>query len=482
MNRREFIESLVAFALLPASRAGAASRAGRPNLLLITLDDMNWNSPACNGGALADATPHIDGLAAEGMRFERGHVNIAVCRPSRAVLMSGRYPHRNGTLSAQPLRAEVPLLTDALRDAGYRLGILGKVDHLLPVRRFGWTTQIDGKALGHGRDPRAYRAQTGAFLRAARSAEQPFFLMLNVHDPHRPFAGSADERAKFGEELATIPPPSRSYRPDEVPVPGFLPDLPDVRIELAQYYSSVRRCDDSVGAALEALESSGLAGETLVVLLSDNGMAFPFSKTNCYLNSTRVPWIVRWPGRVAPGRVDRDHFVSGIDLMPTLLEAAGLESPAGLDGRSFLPLLAGAAQAGRDRLVTVLHRDWAGRERPMRCIRLGALGYIYNAWSDGKQRFSNESGTGLTMTAMRRAAERDPALRERIDFFVHRQPEEFYDFAADPDALRDRSGDADFQPRLAEARRELASWMERTQDPLLPTFRAHLARLAAHSA
>lgn len=481
MNRREFIKGAAGLALAPGVLAACGER--RPtNLVLITVDDMNWNTPGCNGGAVPDATPHIDRLASEGMRFVRGHVNISVCRPSRAVFMTGRYPHRNGTLVAEPIRDEVPVLTDALREAGYHVGIIGKVNHLRPVERFAWEIRPDLRALGLGRDPSRYGRHAADFMNAASKDGRPFFLMVNTHDPHRPFAQSADESKAYADRIDEIRPPSRTYRPDEVPVPGFLPDLPAVRREVAQYYGSVRRADDAVGAVLDEIAEAGREQDTLVLLVSDNGMAFPFAKTNCYLNSTRVPWIVRWPGRVEPGCVDTDHFVSAIDVMPTLLDAAGLDAPQGIDGRSFRRVLEGGGDSDRDRVLTLLYRDFGGRPRPIRCIRLGDLGYIFNAWSNGRDRFANESLTGLSWAAMVRAGRSDPAIQQRVNFYSLRQPEELYDFGRDPDALHDLSRSPTSKDRLATARRELLDWMRRIEDPLHPTFERYLKRLGAYSA
>ena len=120
--------------------------------------------------------------------------------------------------------------------------------------------------------------------------------MANSHDPHRPFHGSLQEKNSFKDSLKDVCAPSRVYEPHEIEVPGFLADLPDVRKEIAQYYSSVRRCDDTVGAVIRALRESPLADNTLTMFLSDHGMPLPFAKTNCYLHSTRTPWIVTWPG------------------------------------------------------------------------------------------------------------------------------------------------------------------------------------------
>ena len=170
----------------------------RTNILLITADDMAAGTPGCFGGHPA-ATPAIDRLAGEGMRFERAHVPIAVCQPSRSAMLTGRWPHRNGAEGFQPIRPGVPVLTDLLKDVGYRCGILGKVEHLQPVDRFCWDLVVDRDELGVGRDPAAYAAAATEFV--AQAQGRPWFLMANAHDPHRPFHDSDQEREMLGERL-----------------------------------------------------------------------------------------------------------------------------------------------------------------------------------------------------------------------------------------------------------------------------------------
>ncbi len=463
--------------LVQAAGAAALAR-GAPaaplNVLLITADDMNYSSPGAFGCRIRDITPNIDRLASQGLRFERSHVTVAVCQPSRSVLMTGRYPHRNGAEGFQPIRTDVPTLQERLHEAGYFQGILAKNSHLAPRAKFHWDVYITPDQLGQGRDPALYHRHSKEFFAAAKAARRPFFLMANSQDPHRPFAGSQQELKNFERHL----PFSRKIEPSEVAVPGFLPDLPNVRKEVAEYFTSVRRCDESVGSVLRALDESGLAENTLVMFLSDNGMSFPFSKTNCYLTSTRTPWIVRWPGRTKPGAVDSRHFISGIDYTPTILEAVGLKPLEGLDGRSFLPLLGGAAQPERDHVVTVFHETSARQRYEMRCIQNGRFGYIFNAWSNGQRIFRNESQNGLSFAAMREAAASDPGIAERVKLFLYRVPEEFYDFAADPDALRNLIGEASYQPEIGRMRRRLREWMERTGDPQLEAYRAASAAAA----
>jgi N-sulfoglucosamine sulfohydrolase len=269
------------------------------------------------------------------------------------------------------------------------------------------------------------------------------------------------------------------YGPKDVNVPGFLPDIPDVRKEVAQYCCSARRCDDTVGAVLRALKESGQDGNTLVMFLSDNGMSFPFSKTNCYFNSTRTPWIVRWPGRVKPGTVESQDFISGIDYMPTILDALSLPQPKGMDGESFMSLLGippgidtwRDASARRDRVFTVFHETSGKNRYEMRCVQNARLGYIYNAWSDGKTIFKNESQGGLTMAAMREAAKSDKEIAARVKLFLYRVPEELYDFEQDPDALHNLVDDPNYRADLTRMRKELLDWMKRTGDPIVEKYR-----------
>jgi len=473
-SRRQFL-SLIGrgAAALAAGRCASllatAGAAERTNVLLFTADDMNGDSVGAFGCDVPGTTPNIDRLAGQGMRFERAHVTIAVCQPCRNVLQSGLYPHHNLGEGFHNIRkADAPTLLETLQGAGYRCGILGKVGHSTPKPGLAWHMAHDAGELGAGRDPKAYGRFTREFIEAADAAGQPFFLMANSHDPHRPFAGSDQEKGRFKKPPT---PPSRWFKPDEVKVPGFLPDLPPVRLEIAEYYSSVRRCDDTVGEVLAALDAAGHAGDTLVIFLSDHGMALPFAKTNCYLHSTRTPCIVRWPGRVRPGSVEREHFISGIDVFPTILDACGLPVPEGLDGFSFLPLLRGKKQEGREMVFTQFH-ETAGRKRyPMRAVHDGRFGYIFNAWADGKRVFRNESQSGRTMKAMREAAKEGSQIAARVDLFLHRVVEELYDFDADPDARTNLIDDPTYAKDADRLRQAMEQWMVRTEDPALEAFR-----------
>ena len=439
------------------------------NVLLILADDMNYNTIGCFGCPVDDISPNLDRLAEEGIRFDNAHVSIAVCQPSRQSMLTGLYPHHNGALGFDPIREDVTTLPEILREHGYYNGIIGKTKHCAPEHKFAWDffSETQNAKNCFGRSPYIYGREAAEFFRNAKEEGRPFFLMANSHDPHRPFAGSEDELIRFFGFHTYA---SRYYTPEEAWVPGFLPDIPDVRKELAQYYSSCHRCDETVGEVLRALEESGMSDDTLVIFMSDNGMAFPFAKANCYLNSTKTPFIARWPKHIRAGEWNRTDYIAGIDYMATILDALDIETETKIDGRSYLPLLLGEKQADRDVVFTQFNTTSMKGSYPMRCMQSSQFGYIFNAWADGETSYRNESMTGLTYRAMEAAGETDEAIAERTRFFISRCREEFYDFSKDPDALHNLIDDPEYQDKIGQFREGLGAYLKETEDPVFPEY------------
>lgn len=474
MIRRLAVFCAVLFLSFPQAQA-----AERPNVLLITVDDMHWDSLGVFGCKVPDISPNIDRLAREGMRFEHSHVTIAICQPTRAVWMTGRYPHNSGALGFNPIKRGVPTLVEALREDGYYTGLMAKTGHVVPTRAKAWNEIVPAKLLGNGRDPDKYYKHAVSFLAEAVTVGKPFFLMANAQDPHRPFYGSEqeaqrkkkDKKDRNSQYGGGFPDVRRVYKEDEITVPGFLPDIPDVRKELAQYFTSVHRADEVTGAVLKALGESGLQDSTLVMFLSDHGMPLPFAKTNCWRNSTRTPWIVRWPKVVKADAFDRTHMISGIDLCPTILQAVGLNPLEGTDGKSFLDVLKGGADPSRTSVFTHINTIASRRDYSMRSVQERKLGYIYNAWVDGETQFRNESQSGLTMKAMRSAAAGDKQIAARVQHFLIRTKEEFYDYESDPDALHNLIDDPKFAADIERFRKSMRANMKASNDPLIERYR-----------
>ncbi len=449
--------------LLLLSVVANVDAAERTNVLLFTADDLHAQSLGVYGSKVRDLTPHLDRFAAQGMLFSRGHVNVAICAPCRAVIATGLLSHNSGAMGFMKARPGTPDIATAFQSAGYLAGILGKVGHSTPTTTMKWDYSFDRPDLGDGRNPEIYYERCVAFFKRCQAEGKPFYFMVNSHDPHRPYCNP--KKLQPGAAM-----PSRVYRPDEVEVPGFLPDLPGVRQELAHYQNSTRRLDDTFGKVMQALEESGQAKNTIVVFISDNGIAVPFAKCNTWFHSSRTPFLVRWPGRVRPGSRDETHFVSAVDLKPTFLEIAGASKPKRLDGRSFAPLLMGKSQPDRQVVFTQIDSKAGGDGVPMRCVQDARYGYIYNPFSDGKHVYRNNN-EGRTFAAMAAAAKSNPVIAARIRLFRMRVPEEFYDLEKDPDCRKNLIGNPDLQETISRYRQRLEGWMKQTGDPMLAAMR-----------
>jgi N-sulfoglucosamine sulfohydrolase len=463
------------------SPGAAAQQITRPNILLITVDDMNYNTVGVFGSPVAGITPNIDRLAREGMMFRHGFVQAGASQPSRGTLLTGLYGYNSGVEGFNFIPEDSPVRSgfEILQQAGYYTGIMAKLGHCFPKRSgLGKVDMsVSEDDLVAGRDPAKYYQYSVEFFNRTKGSGKPFFLMANSQDPHRPFWGSVEEqnRRNTGKTMYgdnPTPYPSRIIEEEELNgVPLFLPDLPDIRVELTQYYNNVRRADDIVGEVLRALEESGMADNTLIVFLSDNGMSFPFSKTNCYLNSNKTPLIIKWPGVVEPGRVEEEAMVSAVDFIPTVLDITSLKTPPyKLDGVSFKDLLYGKKWNGPEYVYTFFEANSGGNAETMRSIQNRDFAYIFSPWSDGERIFKSETTAGLSFKAMQREAPNNAAIARRVEFFQYRAVEEFYDLRTDPDATVNLVNDPAYAGEVSKFRGAMEAKMRSTGDHALEAF------------
>jgi len=437
----------------------------QPNFLIITADDMNWDSVGCYGSQLKGITPNLDRLAESGLRFTHAHVGSTACYPSRSAISTGRRGHRSGGEGFFYLRfPNIPTVQQLLHDNGYRVGILGKVKHSTPYEDTPW-----GLAKEMGRNTDEFEKETAAFIDEATQAARPFYLIVNSHDPHRPYFNAKARK----NEPGTIP--SRVYRPDEIPVHPTIPDTPAVREEQAAYFSSVRRCDDVVGRAIKVLEERGLTENTMIVFLSDHGMAVPSAKSNCYVQSTRTPFIMRWDGRIKAGQVDSNHIISTMDILPTILEAAKIKNPGGMDGRSLTSLFNGGTQPNRDHIFTQYYMKIGKPNYQMRALQNTEFCYVFNPWHNGKAVYNTSSMGGAIFTEMVQLGKRDPVWKARSEYLLRRVPEEFFDLHNDPHCLNNLINDPAHSQRIADHRRRMSAHLKTSVDPMAEVFESWLS-------
>jgi N-sulfoglucosamine sulfohydrolase len=429
------------------------------NLLVVTADDMNADSGGWNGNKLG-ATPNLDAFAKGAHRFVNSHVTVPICQPGRSALMTGRVPHRNGALGFDPIRRDVPTLVEVLREAGYYTAVIAKAVHMAPAEKFPWHATGE-QALG--KQPTKFAEKFREMLAAAAEEKKPFFINANICDPHRPFV-SAKAKA---DELAG----AKVYTPAEVTVPAFLEDLPRVREEVAQYYSSVSRFDVAFGLVLKELTAAGRDADTVVVFLSDHGMSVPFAKATVYHTGTWSPVLVRYPGQKDPKA--HAEFVSSVDVMPSVLDLLGVTPPAGMDGRSWVSLLNGETQADRDFVVTHVNTVSSGKSLAQRCVRTKDRALMFHAWAGGPDKFRVEAMSGLSFAAMN--ASTDPKVRARVKQLVEGEPLMLFDTAADPTERKNLVRDPNYSPDVADLGKKLLAHMTRTDDPQTKAFAAALA-------
>ncbi len=265
----------------------------RPNFVVIIADDMAWDDCGAYGHPTIK-TPNIDRLAGEGMRFDQAFLTISSCSPSRASIITGRYPHRTDAEELHwPLPGEQTTFVERLKSAGYWTAAAGKWHLGDEVRdRFSLIREADtsGFQLPTGPDAEQGRfvervegdARSGCTdwvpVMQARPMDKPFFLWLAALDPHRPYDES------LGGEF---------YQASDVRVPPYHPDVPEVRHDYMAYYAEITRLDRFVGEVLTELQRQGVADNTFVLFISDNGRPFPRDKTTLYDSGIKTPWIVR---------------------------------------------------------------------------------------------------------------------------------------------------------------------------------------------
>jgi N-sulfoglucosamine sulfohydrolase len=448
---------------------GAAPSPARPNIVLIIADDLAWDDLGAFGHPTI-RTPHLDRLARDGMRFDGAFVTASSCSPSRSSLITGRYPHNTDAEQLHwPLPAAQVSFVEQLRAAGYWAGAAGKW-HLGEdaKRRFdvvreadpaGFTLAVGAKA-GETRMSMAQRGdvQSGCTdwipLLRDRPRDRPFFAWLAALDPHR----------DYEENIS-----ARPIRPEDVVVPRHLPDTLPVRRELALYYDEIERLDRFVGGVLNELEAQGVAADTLVVFLSDNGRPFPRDKTTIFDGGIKTPLIVRWPGRVTPGTTC-SQLVSTIDLAPGFLAAAGLKPAATMQGVSFLPLLTDGRRPIRREIFA--EQNWHDYEHRSRAVRTEHYKLIAHEYVDGPLTPGADAVRGLAYREMQRlhtAGQLPPHQQQCFEF--PRAPFELYDLRSDPGEFHNLATVPAYAAVLADLQTRLVQWKKDTADvkPPRPT-------------
>jgi N-sulfoglucosamine sulfohydrolase len=440
---------LYLFALLLSA---SPALAGPKNVLLVIADDLGMQV-GCYGDKTA-RTPNIDALAATGTRFTHAFASVASCSPSRATILTGMPTHQCGQYGLAHAEhnassfARVKGLPALLAPAGYKSGSVAKL-HVQPKSVYPFDEELPG---GGGRNPVAVTEAARKFI--AGCGDKPFFLLVGFTDPHRVQKGFANEN-KYPPSV-----PAAKFDPATVPVPYHLPDQPEVRQEMAEYYQSVARLDHGVGLLMNLLKEMKKDDDTLVIFLSDNGIPFPGAKTTLYDAGVHLPLIVRKPGQTA---MVSSAMASWTDIAPTILDWAGVKQPEAVKGRSLLPVLNQEQPAGWDVVFGSHQYHEATMYYPMRMVRTRThkllLNYAHRLeYPHASDLWNSPSWQGVL-------ARKDSQMGQRtVEQYLNRPKYELYDVTADPHELKNVAADPKQAETLVVLKKQLGDWQKATGD------------------
>lgn len=434
----------------------------RRSVLFLIADD--WSRIAGCYGSDVIRTPNIDSLADEGVVFEYAFCVSPSCAVSRACILTGLHSHTHGQyghchgIHGFRTHEHVKSVPGILREAGFATACIGK-KHVAPdsVYPFEHEPRVDA------RSPADMADRVTEFL--SSTGDNPFYLHVGSAHPHRAGRGFGNDRVPRG-----ITP--GSYDPADVVVPGFLPDLPEVRGDLADYYESVSRWDQVVGAVVGALRDSGRADDTLIVITTDHAMPFPGAKASSFDSGHHCPLIVVDPSQTARG-IRSQALMNWVDFCPTFLDWCGVDHPDGagaLPGRSFLPILADESEHPGDGAWEETFTSHCFHEvtnyYPYRALRGRRYKYVRNLAHQLPTPLPSDLFRSPSWTAVRDRNVDQLGDRPR-DAFVQQDAEALFDMQADPDEGRNLIADPAHAEIAAEMRRKVMDFRIRTADPWL---------------
>jgi len=453
-------------------RPAEAPARPRPNLVLVVADDLGLTL-GCYGDSVA-RTPHLDRLAKEGVRFTHAFCTTASCSPSRSVLLTGRHNHATGQYGLQhgvhhfEAFADTPTLPGLLSRAGYRTVRIGKL-HVGPEPAYPFDRVLTGMR-GGDRNTVAMAERVEDYLREPDG--RPFFLYFCPTDPHR--SGTVNTNSphrpdRFGNGRDYPGVQENAFEPNSVRVPPFLPDTPACRAELAEYYQSVARFDQGVGRLVQALKNTGHYDNTVLVVLSDNGVPFPGAKTTLYEPGMRLPLIVRAPQAQRQGLTNA-ALISWVDVTPTLLDFAGaLPAEARFHGRSFRAILEQESPAGWDVVYGSHTFHEVTMYYPMRAVRTRQFKLILNLAHPLSFPFASDLYTSATWQHTLTSGTERYGQRPVQDY-LQRPQWELYDLQTDPHEIHNLAADPTHQSVLRELQARLRRFQAETQDPWIVKY------------
>jgi len=419
-----------------------------PNIVIFISDDLGRLETSIHGSKDV-RTPTMDRLAANGMVFENAYVASPSCCPNRFSLLTGLMPARHGAhANHSKVKPGTSFLLPILKARGYHIVSFGKVAHgrnAMPGTDF--------KSL----PPRNMSQNVRKYFNGKNIAG-PVCLLVGDRRPHVPWSKES------------------TYDPAKVTLPPDFIDTPETRRHWARYLGDITGMDEEMGRIYQFAQEK-LGKNSIFLFTSDHGGQWPRGKWNLYDSGTRVPLVVSWPGKIAAGK-RTEAMVSWVDILPTMLDLAGCDVPAQVDGKSFATVLTGKQQVHRDRIFTTQTGDGVMNIFPMRSVRIDNFKYIHNLRPDAYHTNHSDrlrkDGAGAYWDSWDQAAKTDPQAAAIIKRYYTRSKEELFDLTKDPLELNNLAKKPEYRKTLRQLKAELATWTKSQGDTLQPHRQPHL--------
>ncbi|MFD2571802.1 sulfatase [Spirosoma soli] len=425
------------------------SSARKPNVIIIMADDLDSRQLSCYGGKNIRTT-HIDALASEGLKFNQIYTSEAMCVPTRASLFTGLYPVRHGSFqNHKPVYDTLKSVGHYLADLGYRVGLTGK-DHVTKPKT------VFPFEIIQGFEPNCVAPTDDYTLDGVKKFitrnDKPYCLFVMSINPHAPWTvGDTTE-----------------FDPDKLVLPENWVDTEVTRRQFVKYLAEVRRLDNQVGDIAKLLKETSQDKNTIVVFLGEQGAQFPGAKWNLWDAGQKSSMLIKWPGNVKPG-TQTDALIQYEDITPTLINVADGQPIAGLDGKSFLPVLLGRSQTARQYAYGIHNNIPEGSPYPIRSIRDTRYKLIVNLTPDQdyynrfmmNEKQKDRNSVWFSWTTQAATNSNAKRITER---FVKRPAIEFYDTQTDPWEFNNLATDPAYQERIKLYQQKLQAWMKQQGD------------------
>jgi len=449
MRRREFLKMAAVGALAsvggvcvagvpPANRGRDALDTSKPNFVFIIADDCTYRDIGCYGGQAH--TPNIDELASEGMRFTQCFQAAPMCSPTRHNIYTGLYPVKSGAYPNHAFAKDgTKSVVHYLKPLGYRVALSGK-RHISPQEVFPFEYS--------GQKNNPHFEAIDKLMSECKESETPFCLFACSNEPHSPWNKGDASR----------------YDAAKLKLPPYFVDTEETRESMTRYLAEITYYDWQVGRILGLLDKHGLADNTLVIVVSEQGSSFPFAKWTCYDTGLQSAFVARWPGRIKPGTVS-DAMIEYVDVLPTYIEAAGGTPAEVLDGKSLLPVLFAQTKEHKQYVfgeMTTRGTINAPKHFGIRSIRSRKFKYVWNFTPEVK--FQNACTKSSIFESWRQKAASDPDAADKVRRYEHRPAEELYDVTKDPYEWKNLADNPRYDEVKIQLKNRLLEWMRGTGD------------------